>query len=124
MARALRITGVGFIVLMGRTATRVDFVPQGLSENVLTPFVIHSQIWLLCLGAACGACTGAGVDGADSDTAAGVDAGAGAPEVLAALSDELGVGIADATLIATATPAMSTPRRVQGKRPLCFFIAQ
>jgi hypothetical protein len=98
------------MVLMGRTATRIDLVPQGLLENVLTPFVIHCQIWLPCLGAACGACSGTGVDDADSDMVAGVEAGTGAPEILAALSGKLGVGIADATLIATATPAMSTPR--------------
>jgi hypothetical protein len=54
LARVYRITGVGAIVLMGRTLTSEDFSPQGLLEKVLTPLVTHSQIWPLCLGAACG----------------------------------------------------------------------
>jgi len=46
---------------MGRSATRVALLPQGLLENVLTPFVTHSQIWPPCFGAACGAVAGAAV---------------------------------------------------------------
>jgi hypothetical protein len=32
------------MVLMGPTSSSVDFSPQGLLENVLTPLVLHAQI--------------------------------------------------------------------------------
>jgi hypothetical protein len=41
---AYRGVGVACIVLIGRTAMRVDFSPQGLLEKVFMPFVVHSQI--------------------------------------------------------------------------------
>ncbi len=50
------------MVLMGPTSSRVDFSPQGLFEKVLTPRVLHSQIWpLSAAGSAAAGTADAGV---------------------------------------------------------------
>jgi len=78
------------MVLIARTSIRDDFSPQGLLENVLTPLVMHCQIWPFCAGGSdvprawavvCAwvACSGAV---SESGTEAGITAGAAATAVV------------------------------------------
>jgi len=77
--------GAGFITLSGFISRSVALPPQGLSENVLWPFVVHSQIWLPdAMGAPAG-CTGSSVSaGSGGGVVAGTGAGAGADTAMGA----------------------------------------
>lgn len=68
------------MVLMARNSSRDDFSPQGLLENVLTPLVMHCQIWPLCTAGSAVACAWVACSGAvsESGTEAGITAGAAA----------------------------------------------
>jgi hypothetical protein len=56
--------GVASIPLIGFSSRSVGLAPHGLSEKVRTPFVVHSQIWLLgdagtaAIAAGCGSAGG------------------------------------------------------------------
>jgi hypothetical protein len=130
------------MVLIGPTSSNVDFSPHGLLEKVLTPFVVHTQIWppdasggtAACIGAGTGACAGSGSEtgadiGADSGaTAAGV-AGAGdadgADDASAAGGAfSLAVLLVEIAVNATATAVADRPPSMKGSKSRSFFICR
>ncbi len=79
------------MVLMGPTSSRADFSPQGLFEKVLTPRVVHSQIWPP--GAAGSAAVGtadAGVAAASDAAGTRISSGMGGSEVVGRETDNDG----------------------------------
>jgi hypothetical protein len=68
------------MMLIGLISRSVDFAPQGLSENVFCPFVVHSQTW-----------PPDGIGGAKDSTGAAAAAGDG---VAAAVSGVGAAGVA------------------------------
>jgi hypothetical protein len=68
------------MTLIGFNCRTVDFVPQGLLENVRNPLVVHSQIWLLGAGAgALAMATGVPATAAETGAAGAAGAGVSAP---------------------------------------------
>jgi hypothetical protein len=65
------------MVLIGPTSRSADFSPQGLSEKVLTPLVVHSQIRPLGSDDGELICASANRDGSDRTAGWGVGAAAG-----------------------------------------------
>jgi hypothetical protein len=140
------------MVLIARTASREDFSPQGLLENVLTPLVTHCQIWPLCTAGSCAWAAGGGtVSGSGTEvgttagaaatvatagsvaTAAALEAagndgefGAAACALAAPSGDKLGAAVlpAEATVMTTATAATDSPPKTQGSKPVWFFMAR
>jgi hypothetical protein len=137
------------MMLIELNSRSVELLPQGLSENVRWPFVVHSQIWPpagavaggagaaaksgAAMGAEAGAGAGAAVDagtgvGADADASVGAAtdfAGNGlAVAGFAGACELLGANLLELTAKATATQATDTAPMIHGRRSLCLSIVQ
>ena len=128
------------MMLIGLISRSVDFAPQGLSENVFCPFVVHSQTW-----------PPDGTGGAKGSTGAGAAAGAGTAAAMSAVTGADGVGggataatgigeggrvawigawaapganLYEPTVTAAATQASNNPEKIHGKRSFCLPMAR
>jgi hypothetical protein len=89
--------GVGSILLTGPISRSVDLLPHGLSEKVLWPFIVHSQIWWV--GSTLGA-----IGGVAGRICATLKVGAGGAGA--------GAGAGDAN----ARAAIDSPPKIHGRR--------
>src|ERR1700722_7645219 len=113
------------MTLMGPTSRRTAALPQRVLEKVLTPLVVHSQIWLpaaFCVSAgwACAALDDA-VDAGEVDAGA-ADAGGREGVWLDAWADVVLPVMPMATAIATA--AIDNAPKIHGRRSLSSVIAR
>jgi hypothetical protein len=124
------------MVLMGPISSRVDFSPQGLFEKVLTPRVVHSQIWPLSTAGS--GVAGTGDAGGAGSAAAGrrVPSGRGGAVVASRETGNDGPGAAaiaggcrlkveddlvETAVMASATPATNKVPRIHGSRSRSLF---